>query len=252
MALQVNPDFKREVNALLQHLKIPFLCQDSVEPDGDCFFHSVFYEMQIPEIRRKLPPRALRVRSSIQLREDVVDFAWTDPLVQSLDVFEDAKKLRGKDFDSYLAEMRLPRVQWADEFMICMTALFVGKDILLATSTNTPEQPFNPVELAKDGPFTSSIPPITLGHLNDRHFDPIIRKPKEENECLGCGWKGVSLRIHLGRTKKPCRLFYDEELMQAEAVKKAKAQRSEWTKINRVRNTFKIHTVVAKYSAIKY
>ena len=235
MALQVDPDFRKEVNDLLDYLKLPFLCLDSVKPDGDCFFHAVFYEMQIPEIQRTLSQRARRVRSSIQLREDVVDFTRTNPLLQTLDVFEDAKKLRGREWNSYLHDMRLSGKCWADEFIICMTALFVGKDILLATNTNTPDRPFNPVELAADGPFTSTIPPITLGHLNQRHFDPIIRKPKEANECLGCGWKGVSLRIHLGRTKKPCKLFYDVELLSAEASKKEKARKSEWQKENRVR-----------------
>ena len=234
MALQVHPDFRREVNDLLVQLKLPFLCRDSVKPDGDCFFHSVFYEMQIPEIHLTLSEDAQRVRSSLQLRKEVVDFTISNPLLETLDVFEDAKKLRGQEWNKYLREMRQSG-KWADEFIICMTALFLGKDILLATNTNTPDRPFNPIELAEDGPFTSSIPPITLGHLNDRHFDPIIRKPVEANECLGCGWKGLSLRIHLGRTKKPCKLFYDVQLLQTEASQRAKAQKSEWKKSNEVR-----------------
>ena len=240
MAFQVDPDFKKEVNDLLDHLKLPFLCRESVEPDGDCFFHSVFYEMQIPGIQQTLSEEARRVTSSLQLRKEVVDFTRTNPLLQTLDVFEDAKKLRGQEWNSYLHEMRQSG-KWADEFIICMTALFVGKDILLATNTNTPDRPFNPIELAADGPFNSTIPPITLGHLNQRHFDPIERKPNEANECLGCGWKGVSLRIHLGRTKKPCKLFYDIQLLQAEASKKAKAQKDEWKKTNQVGNIFIRH-----------
>ena len=235
MALQLRPGFRKEVNDLLVYLKVPFLCRDSVKPDGNCFFHAVFYMMQIPEIHRTLSLEARRVQSSLQLREDVVDFAWSNPLLETLEVFDDAKKLRGQEWNSYLRDMRLSGKCWADEFMICMTALFLGKDILLATETNTPDRPFNPVELATDGPFTSKIPPITLGHLNQRHFEPIIRKPKEANECLGCGWKGVSLRIHLGRTKKPCKLFYDLEILSAQASTKAKAQKSEWKKANQVR-----------------
>ena len=36
------------------------------------------------------------------------------------------------------------------------------------------------------------------------------KSPTKEH-CKGCTWKGTSLRIHLNRTKLPCRKLYNAE-----------------------------------------
>ena len=108
-----------------------------------------------------------------------------------------------KNWDKYLHDMR-KKGEWADQHIICLTAMFLGKNILLATDTNTKERPWHPIELPGNGPF--KYPPITLGYLRQRHFEPIVRKAKNDDECLGCGWKGKSLRGHVVQSRKSCRL----------------------------------------------
>ena len=206
MALQVQPGFLHEVNNLLKDLQLPWIVTKSVNPDGDCFFHAVFAQMQIPKIRRHTHPRALQCKSSLQLRESVVDWARRQTFLKDVEGF----KVIG-NWDKYLQEMR-ESGKWADTHIICLTAMFLGKTIMLATDDNTRERPWHPIELEEDGPYTH--PPVTLGYLRQRHFEPIVRKAKTQNECESCGWKGPSLRGHIALTRKGCKLFYTAEMLQ--------------------------------------
>ena len=205
MPWQIERSFMQEVNDLLRELKLPWHCIKSVKPDGDCFFHAVFAQLQIKEIIEKTHPRALGCRSSLELRQRVVDWAKSQPDLKNVEGFKVIK-----DWNKYLQDMR-QQGKWADQHIICLTAMFMGKNILLATDENTKERPWNPIELSEDGPFTH--PPITLGHLNQRHFEPIVRRQMDD-ECLGCGWTGSSLRGHISRTRKNCKLFYNAEMLE--------------------------------------
>lgn len=212
MAWQIQPNFMREVNDLLQFLQLPWHCTCPVKPDGDCFFHGVFAQLQSPEMFEKIHPRARNCKSSLEIRQCVVDWAKANPAFKNIEGFKVIK-----NWDKYLDDMR-KKGEWADQHIICLTAMFLGKNILLATDTNTKERPWNPIELPGDGPFR--YPPITLGYLGQRHFEPIVRKTKSGDECLGCGWKGKSLRGHVVQSRKNCRLFYS-----AEAVEELSRQR---------------------------
>ena len=205
MALQIRPGFLQEVNELLRDLQLPWIVIKSVDPDGDCFFHAVYAQLQKPEIRRFTHPRALGCRSSLHLRMCVVDWARRQPFLKDVEGFKVIN-----NWNKYLDDMRKPG-EWADQHIICLTAMFLGKNILLATDTNTKERPWHPIELEEDGPYTH--PPITLGYLRQRHFEPIVRKPTNQDECMSCGWRGPSLRGHIARTRKGCKLFYTAQML---------------------------------------
>ena len=214
MAWQIQPNFMREVNQLLQELQLPWRVIKSVKPDGDCFFHAVFAQIQDPSIRLFTHPRALVCKSSLELRVCVVDWAKRQTHLKDVEGFKVIP-----NWNKYLEDMRKTG-KWADQHIICITAMFLGKNILLATDTSTKERPWHPIEVAEDGPYTH--PPITLGYLRERHFEPIVRNPKtEEEECQGCEWKGTSLRGHLVRTRKNCKFFnvaQTSKAISAEAV----------------------------------
>ena len=206
MEWQIRPSFMQEVNDLLEYLGLPWHCIGSVKPDGDCFFHAVIAQLQDQDILVKTHPRARRCKSSLELREAVVDWARSNPTLRDVEGFKVIK-----NWDKYLSDMRKSG-EWADQHIICLTAMFMGKNILLATDTCTKERPWHPIELSEEGPFTH--PPITLGYLRQRHFEPIVRKPNNISECLGCGWsRGKTLRGHIAQSRKNCKFFYDAEAL---------------------------------------
>ena len=161
--------------------------------------------MQHEEIIQRTHPRAVGCQSSLELRQCVVDWARSQPALRN---FEGFKMI--PDWNKYLQDMRKTG-KWADQHIICITAMFLGKNILLATDESTEERPWHPIELSEDGPYTH--PPITLGYLRQRHFEPIVRMQMHD-ECLGCGWTGSSLRGHIVRTMKKCKLFYDAQMLE--------------------------------------
>ena len=54
--------------------------------------------------------------------------------------------------------------------------------------------------------------------------------------CLGCSWKGKSLRAHL-RAKELCQKFYDMEALEKEALRVKKQQQAIWESNNRKKRT---------------
>ena len=216
MAWQIQPGFMREVNEVLRNLQLPWHCIRPVEPDGDCFFHGVYAQMQMPGMSTH--PRALGCRSSQDLRESVVDWARRQPALKDVEGFKVIK-----NWNKYLEDMR-KKGEWADQHIICLTAMFLGKHILLATDTCTKERPWHRIELHEDGPY--ACPPITLGYLRQRHFEPIVRKSKHHDECLACGWKGASLRGHIARTRKGCKVFYTAQMFEEISGQGQQAQAS--------------------------
>ena len=120
MAWQIQPTFLREVNELLRELQLPWRCIMSVNPDGDCFFHAVYAQMQMPGMSTHT--RALGCRSSQDLRESVVDWARRQPALKDVEGFKVIK-----NWNKYLEDMR-KKGEWADQHIICLTAMFLGKN----------------------------------------------------------------------------------------------------------------------------
>ena len=63
----------------------------------------------------------------------------------------------------------------------------------------------------------------------------ISSRCKQSETCKVCGWKGTSLRIHLNRTKSPCKASYDTDALKRAAdtvtrEKKALRQREKYHK----------------------
>ena len=228
-------DFIPEVKCLLRRLMLPFECHRITTADGNCFFHGLIDQFRRPGVKETLSLRVAGITDYVTLRHDVLKFMQYDKDLQAVEGFITQKNnilQTGKTWKSYLSEMR-QNGKDADEFLIWCTALFVGKDIMLASDSpqSTKETPWtkNPGTV-EDSIFTSSYPPLTLAYLTQRHFQSIESWPPEENRCIGCGWKGSRIRAHISHPnnqKKHCKIFYDIDELQTKATEKRKEQQRE-------------------------
>ena len=98
----------------------------------------------------------------------------------------------------------------ADKLIICITAMFLGKNIFLASDSSTKEHPWIPIILDN---YFEGLPPITLACLNKSSFVPLVRKPRENNDCMGCGWRGTSMGDHFLQSTKYCGSFQDQQTL---------------------------------------
>ena len=209
MAKHIQPNFLRDVNNLLTDLELPWDCSSSEEPDGNSFFNGVFSQLQNRDIKARSHFRAKYLKSGQDLRESVTHWAKKKPDLM-LDVLqmEDIKPM--ENLDSYLNHMKKNGVG-ADRFIICMTAMFLGKNIFLTSESCTKEHPWNPIILDKEECVLD--PPITLACLNQRKFQSLLRKPRENDECMGCGWRGMSVGDHFLESTKYCAFFQDTKTL---------------------------------------
>ena len=209
MAKHIQSTFMQDVNNLLQDLELPWDCSKSEEPDGDSFFNGVFSQLQYRDIKARTHSRAKYLRSGQDLRQRVTNWARKKPDL-ILDVIQMADIKPMENLDSYLNHMKKKGVR-ADRFIIYMTAMFLGKNLFLTSESCTKEQPWNPIILDKEEWILD--PPITLACLNQRDFEPLVRKTREDNECLGCGWRGISVGDHFLESTKFCAFFQDSKTL---------------------------------------
>ena len=173
--------------------------------------------MDIPEVRESLTQRSKRIKGHLALRRGAVRFLQYNKALHELDSFQENKKIieRKEGWLNYLKRMKQDG-EWADDFIIWCTALFLGKNILSAGDTNGKDAPWTLVPGYRDNTvFESTLPPLTVAYLSQRHYEPIESQTNEPLECLGCGMRvKQSILRHLSNKatdKKLCTLFYDKE-----------------------------------------
>ena len=130
-------------------------------------------------------------------------------------------KHMGLSWEAYLARIRT-HYKDADDLAVWCMALFLGKDILQVSETSREEDGWWTSQFCKDWPSPPTTPPLTIGYLNQRHFMALRRKPPitGDSQCEGCDWTGSKrgLGMHIGKTKKLCKQFYDMNLRKQEAA----------------------------------
>ena len=216
--------FLPEVNELLERLDLPCKCGRTTIADGSCFFHAVIDQLSLPGSRQKVSHRASTIPDYLELRREAIRFMATNRELHEIDKFilEKVAIEETRTWESYLEWMSDPGT-YVDFFTIWCTAIFLGKDIMLAN--NSPQasrqQPWTIVPGGyEDTCFESQQPPLTLAYLDDRHFQSLYALPESETRCRGCFWTGQSIRRHLGQPSvkaRGCPLFYDVERLQLDA-----------------------------------
>ena len=136
-------DFKGEANAVLARLQIPYRCYHSITSDGtgNCFFAAVLYLMQLPEIKQSLPVGFPEINNSHELRQFLISFIRDDIDLHNLEAFQLQRHFLDRPFNDWLTNMARDGT-WADDFAIFCLALFLRKDIKLATDQSTTAAPW--------------------------------------------------------------------------------------------------------------
>ena len=220
-------DFQAEVNKFLALRNVPFRCVVSVKPDGNCFFRAICWQMDKDDVRITLATRARKINHHLALRRAAVRFMEWDEVLPTLDTFQEYKMAidEGEGWLKYLHRIK-EYGEWADDCIIWCTALFLGKDILSAGDTNDERTPWTIYPGHRPGTtFRSSLPPLTVAYLSQRHYEPIERQMKnQENECMGCASTGKSIVAHLCHktNTKLCKTFYDIEEEKKTSKKESK------------------------------
>ena len=227
--------FLPEVNELLERLDLPCKCGRTTIAGGSCFFHAVIDQLSLPGSRQKVSNRASTIPDYLELRREAIRFMATNRELHEIDKFIQKKVAieETRTWESYLEWMSDPGT-YVDFFTIWCTAIFLGKDIMLAN--NSPQaarqQPWTIVPGGyEDTCFESQQPPLTLAYLDDRHFQSLYALPESETRCRGCFWTGQSIRRHLCQPSvkaRGCPLFYDLEKLQQDAKCRQREQQKDF------------------------
>ena len=226
-------DFQAEINYHLRQAGLSMECGRGAEPDGDCFYDSVIAVLEDRAIRRNIAKRAKNIHTIQDLRKAVAHFMDTSKELRSVPLFKayqvalnNEPESKGLSWKQYLNEVAFTK-RYADQLVIMCTAVFLGKDIFIAnfpTKSTLFLKPWDKISGQPEGwtePVTA--PPLIIGYLRERHFEPLREIPSTSGEqaCRGCGWKGASLIIHLTSaetaTTEKCELFYDMQALELQS-----------------------------------
>ena len=207
-------DFVGEMNRLVRSKDVPWIVMEDVVADGNCWYHTVIVLLNDPQINQKINGRARGITSIQEYRFKLAHFMETDPMLHANQAFILQRDItlanENLSWEAYLARVRTPYKD-ADELVTLCTALFVGKNIMQVSYTNTPERPWSHVAGPAEGWPAATAPPLTIGYLNQRHYMPLRREPSntDESQCAACKYSGSNLKIHLETSAKNCKYFYE-------------------------------------------
>ena len=206
---------------------VPFMNMKSVPGDGNCLRYAVLWQLSHEYYQDGLSERALKaqIKCHKDLNAAVCDILESEELqgtealeimklssIASLDERSDVPE-ESKTWEWYLQDMRKNPKSFADETYVFATALFLGKDILIADERNTADAPWRLYRGALPGTSFKSVggPPLTLAFL-ERHYEPLSRLKTEESGCRGCGAVVDDITAHLeldSSRRKKCDVFYN-------------------------------------------
>ena len=158
-----------------------------------------------------------------EVRITIADFMEDNEALHQLPAFQVQKNNTLQDkkltWSVYLQELRHPQIlrdYVGDELVLLCASLMFGKEIVVVT-TDKKGAPTSYVAAGKinEWPTPYSTPPLTLGYLQNLHYEPLHRRPLQSDafttECKGCGKSGKYVRSHLANIRKaPCKSFYSE------------------------------------------
>ena len=173
-----------EVNRVCERLKIAYRCVHSVSPDGNCFFNAIIWLMDRPGVRATLSRRSRKIFSPLALRTAVVKFVELNEKLHETEQFIVYKRAieQSEEWLTYLRRMK-KEGEYAQDLIIWVTALFIGKDIHQASDTSNARAPWSTVSGSIEGTiFKATSPPLTVAYLSQRHYEP-LKPVKQEDEA---------------------------------------------------------------------
>ena len=176
-------DFQAEINGHLHQAGLPVGCGRGAEPDGDCFYDSVIAVLEDRAIRRNIAKRAKNIHTIQDLRKAVAHFMETSKELRSVPLFKayqvalnNEPESKGLTWKQYLHEVAFTK-RYADQLVIFCTAVFLGKDIMIANFPSKSTlflKPWDKISGQPEGwtePVTA--PPLIMAGLRERHFEPL-------------------------------------------------------------------------------
>ena len=223
-------DFQSEINEHLRRYGLPVRCGRRVRADGDCGYDSALANLEDGAIRQNISQRAkdANMHSVEDIRETIAHFMDTNKELHKLDMFiaykaavSNEAENRGLSWKDYLYKVAHTKKD-ADQLVLFSLAVFLGKDIMIAnfpTQSTLFLKPWDRISGQPEGwPEPVTTPPLILGGLRERHFEPLREMPPIPGleSCMACGTSSESLQMHLAQaeTKEKCKLFYNSQLPQ--------------------------------------
>ena len=218
-----NSTVSQNNSTLSNELKMPFLCTTSVSGDGSCLMYASLENLKYPEVQAGA--NMIGMDCHVNVRKTVCKFLRTNKELQGLEAFQYMKNNALEELASrrnvpegsvtwshYLEEMENDTACMADATFLQGMALYLGKDLLITSPTNTPSQPWTLVEATIEGTsFKSHGLPLTFFRRN-KHYDPIARLKTETIGCRGCGeiTEDISSHLELNQRRR-CYVFYRDD-----------------------------------------
>ena len=194
----------KEIMAGVQRAQLPMKLDTLTEGDGNCFFRSIWSQLQREEIRNSLSSEKSRIKDHDELRKKVAKFMTrTRNLTVAVENFIQNYKdilqpVTKETWGEYWARMRKDK-EWADDIAVQGTAWYLNQDILIVWSTATLEKPY----LTKSGSYLSEITacqglPLLVGYVQGIHYqsllpsdDPVYRPNICQPQCWEDIWKDM-------------------------------------------------------------
>ena len=112
------------------------------------------------------------------MRNTIADFMEHDEALNQLPAFEAQKNAtlheRKLTWTAYLHLLRQPKIIWADELVLLCASLMLCKEIIVvSTKQNGAPTCYVAAKRNVDWPFPYTTPPLTLGYLQDRHYESL-------------------------------------------------------------------------------
>ena len=184
-------DWVGEMNRLIRSKGIPYVVLKDVVADGNCWYHTIVVFLNDSYFNRGINARARGITSIMEFRFKLAHFMETDPTLHASPAFILQRDVtlanENLSWEAYLARVRT-QYKDADELVTLCTALFIGKNIMQVSNTNTPEHPWSHIagpDPAESWP-AATAPDLTIGYLNMRHYMPLRKEPSttHESQCV--------------------------------------------------------------------
>ena len=170
-----------EVNSFLREFNMPYRSKTPTAWDGNCWFDAVARQLNRPSINVALPSHLKRDWTHEELRHAVFNFMKNDVGLQANDTFQAWRHcmnlMAEEDYEAYLKKNVGANHAWAEETTTSVTALYIGRDIMITspeTAKNSPHNPWYPISGTSSADHSCiKVPPITIAYLKNRHYESI-------------------------------------------------------------------------------
>jgi hypothetical protein len=185
------------LTSTIQRCNIQLKLDNRTEGYGDCFPNAIVQQCRRPEIRGWLQqnrPWAI-INSQQTLRTKISNYSLksrhktiTDLKIKHAQVLQPVENQSWTEYWNQMAQ----EGTWVDHLFVQVTAWYLGLDILILTTSATPENPFLLINGNNSNTAAStSGPPLLIGNYTNVHYQSLLpenlnvqQKQKENCEFI--------------------------------------------------------------------